>query len=72
MYGCIKLPRKNFKGNWDLYFSYLCTDLVQPCKRNVNVQGVVETLRVFAGVYEKYCKLIIDAVEGVDWNLVND
>lgn len=68
MYGCIKLPRKNFRGNWDLYFNYLCTDLVQPCKVLVRKDEVVETLKNFALVYEKYCKAITDYVAGVDWS----
>ena len=68
MYGCIKLPRRNFKGNWDLYFNYLCTDLVQPCKGLVSKHEIIETLKSLAVVYEKYLNRMAELVNGADWN----
>ena len=54
LYGSIKIPRKNFKGNWELYFNYLCTDLVQPCKINVNALEIKTGIKILSTVYQKY------------------
>ena len=54
LYGPVKIPRKNFKGNWDLYFSYLCTDLIQPCKELVDASEVIEALKMLSSVYDQY------------------
>ncbi|OMJ81540.1 hypothetical protein SteCoe_17946 [Stentor coeruleus] len=58
LYGSIKIPRKNFKGNWDLYFNYLCTDLVQPCKDMVSTNDVKDSLRVLSSVFHKYISYV--------------
>ncbi|OMJ83376.1 hypothetical protein SteCoe_15706 [Stentor coeruleus] len=58
LYGSIKIPRKNFKGNWDLYFDYLCTDLVQPCKDMVSANDVKDSLRVLSSVFHKYINFV--------------
>ena len=35
LYGMSKIPRRNFKGNWELYYEYLFAELVSGCKKNV-------------------------------------
>ncbi|OMJ67954.1 hypothetical protein SteCoe_34745 [Stentor coeruleus] len=35
-YGLTKIPRKNFKGNWEFYYDYLFTELVENCKKSVD------------------------------------
>ena len=62
LYGTIKIPRKNFKGNWELYFNYLCTDLVQPCKYLVTVKDIKESLRNLSTVFDKYIYYINDKI----------
>lgn len=63
IYGSIKVPRKNFKGNWDLYFNYLCTDLVQPCKMNTTIEEIKESMRLLALVYQKYLNYVSEQVK---------
>ena len=62
LYGSIKIPRKNFKGNWELYFNYLCTDLVQPCKMNVNAQDIISGMRTLSTVYQKYVTFVNEQI----------
>lgn len=62
LYGSIKIPRKNFKGNWDLYFNYLTTDLVQPCKDLVTASDIKESLRVLSTVFHKYISYVNEKI----------
>jgi hypothetical protein len=62
LYGSIKIPRKNFKGNWDLYFNYLCTDLVQPCKENVSITDVKLAMGLLSLVYQKYVAYVNEQI----------
>lgn len=62
LYGSIKVPRKNFKGNWELYFNYLCTDLVQPCKLNTSSDDIKDTMRLLSTVYQKYFSYVNEQV----------
>ena len=67
LYGPIKIPRKNFKGDWDLYFSYLCTDLVQPCKELVNTGEVIEALKTLSSVFYQYIEYMNDKIRIINY-----
>lgn len=62
LYGSIKVPRRNFKGNWELYFTYLCTDLVQPCKDLVDVNDIKSSLRTLSSVFDKHIGYINEKI----------
>lgn len=66
IYGCIKVPRKNFKGNWELYYHYLFTDLVQVYKKNIDIVELKHMTKAMMSVYKKNLVHINEKLKLID------
>ena len=55
LYGMTKIPRRNFKGNWELYYEYLFAELVSGCKKNVenNEYELKNTISILSIVFDR-------------------
>lgn len=52
-YGLTKIPRKNFRGNWEFYYDYLFTELVENCKEYVDNEDLAGAGTIIGIIYSK-------------------
>lgn len=60
LYGVNKVPRKNFKGVWGLYYEYLFTELLENCKKELtNSENILaSTLYAFSTLLGKSSEIV--------------
>ena len=58
IYSSLKIPRNNFRGNWNFYYSYLITELAENCKVNIDFNEIKE---IYSFLFEFYQSLSINA-----------